>query len=131
MRRWWNWQEYLAAEHPGRRATFEAFEALLRRALRRVHVRVRRARSPGSTRRPCAQVAELVAGAGTRLVDPHLALAPPPATWAAGRWRARLFLLNALLGAVATPGGTYPNAWNKFVPRPIHTAAAPARTGTS
>jgi hypothetical protein len=28
--------------------------------------------------------------------------------------------LNALLGAVATPGGTFPNAWNKFVPRPIY-----------
>jgi anaerobic selenocysteine-containing dehydrogenase len=31
-----------------------------------------------------------------------------------------LFLLNALMGAVATEGGTFPNAWNKFVPRPIH-----------
>ncbi len=29
-----------------------------------------------------------------------------------------LFLLNALTGAVAVEGGTYPNAWNKFVPRP-------------
>ena len=25
-----------------------------------------------------------------------------------------------LLGALATEGGLYPNAWNKFVPRPIH-----------
>jgi anaerobic selenocysteine-containing dehydrogenase len=31
-----------------------------------------------------------------------------------------LFLLNALLGAVATEGGTHPNAWNKFVPKPRH-----------
>jgi hypothetical protein len=29
-------------------------------------------------------------------------------------------MLNALLGAIATPGGVYPNAWNKFVPRPIY-----------
>ncbi|MGB7488710.1 MAG: molybdopterin dinucleotide binding domain-containing protein, partial [Thermoanaerobaculia bacterium] len=29
-------------------------------------------------------------------------------------------LLNALLGAVAREGSTYPNAWNKFVPRPIY-----------
>jgi anaerobic selenocysteine-containing dehydrogenase len=36
-----------------------------------------------------------------------------------------LFLLNCLLGAVATEGGTYPNAWNKFVPRPIHTPGHP------
>ena len=32
----------------------------------------------------------------------------------------------SLLGAVATPGGTYPNAWNKFVPRPIYTPPHPA-----
>ena len=31
-----------------------------------------------------------------------------------------LFLINALLGAVATEGGVFPNAWNKFVPKPIH-----------
>ena len=27
---------------------------------------------------------------------------------------------NALVGAIATEGGTYPNAWNKFVPKPIY-----------
>ncbi len=36
-----------------------------------------------------------------------------------------LFMLNALLGAVATEGGVYPNAWNKFVPRPIYTPPHP------
>jgi anaerobic selenocysteine-containing dehydrogenase len=36
-----------------------------------------------------------------------------------------LFLISALLGAVATEGGTFPNAWNKFVPRPIHTPPHP------
>ncbi|HMB68224.1 MAG TPA: molybdopterin dinucleotide binding domain-containing protein, partial [bacterium] len=38
-----------------------------------------------------------------------------------GGWQVSrtLFLLNALLGAVAVPGGTYPNAWNKFVAKPI------------
>ncbi len=30
-----------------------------------------------------------------------------------------LLLLNALMGAIATEGGTFPSAWNKFVPRPI------------
>jgi len=29
-------------------------------------------------------------------------------------------MINALLGAIATEGGVYPNAWNKFVPRPIY-----------
>jgi hypothetical protein len=36
-----------------------------------------------------------------------------------------LFMLNALLGAIATEGGVYPNAWNKFVPRPIYTPPHP------
>ena len=72
-----------------------------------------------------AQVAETVAGAGSRL-STH--------TWRSaaagnlGGWQVArtLFLLNSLLGAVATPGGTYPNAWNKFVPRPIYTPPHPA-----
>src|SRR5437660_999874 len=34
-------------------------------------------------------------------------------------------MLNALLGAVATEGGVFPNAWNKFVPKPIHTPPHP------
>ena len=37
-----------------------------------------------------------------------------------------LFLLSALLGAVGTEGGTFPNAWNKFVPRPIHIPPHPS-----
>ena len=34
--------------------------------------------------------------------------------------------IAALLGAVATEGGTFPNTWNKFVPRPIHVPPHPA-----
>jgi hypothetical protein len=34
-------------------------------------------------------------------------------------------MLNALTGAIATAGGTFPNAWNKFVPRPIHVPPHP------
>ena len=44
-----------------------------------------------------------------------------------GGWQVSrtLFLISALLGAVATPGGTFPNAWNKFVPRPVHVPPHP------
>ena len=56
---------------------------------------------------------------------PTTGAAPPPATSAAGRSRAALFLLNALMGAVGVPGGVFPNAWNKFVPKPIHTPPHP------
>ena len=64
------------------------------------------------------EVAEVVAGAGSRLSTHNWrsAGAGNEGGWQVAR---TLFLLNALLGAVATPGGTYPNAWNKFVPRPI------------
>jgi anaerobic selenocysteine-containing dehydrogenase len=34
-------------------------------------------------------------------------------------------MLNALLGAVATEGGVFPNAWNKYVPKPIYTPPHP------
>ena len=45
-----------------------------------------------------------------------------------GGWQVSrtLFLISALLGAVAVPGGTFPNAWTKFVPKPIHTPPHPA-----
>jgi len=49
-----------------------------------------------------------------------------------GGWQVArcLFLLNSLLGAVAVSGGTFPNAWNKFVPRPIYTPPT-LHSGTS
>ena len=34
-------------------------------------------------------------------------------------------LISALLGAIGTEGGTFPNEWNKFVPKPIHTPPHP------
>jgi anaerobic selenocysteine-containing dehydrogenase len=38
-------------------------------------------------------------------------------------------MLNCLMGAVATEGGVFPNAWNKFVPKPIHTPPHPKMWG--
>ena len=50
-----------------------------------------------------------------------------------GGWQVprTLFLLNALLGAVATEGGTYPNAWNKFVPAADATCRRTRARGTT
>ena len=123
VRRWWNWQEYLEAEQPELAPDVRELRGGARPALRRLHLRAS-PRRVGRRRGGARRVAELVAGAGTRL-STH--------TWRSaaagnlGGWQVArsLFLLNALLGAVATEGGTYPNAWNKFVPQPIHTAAAP------
>ena len=123
VRRWWNWQEYLEAERPDLPATFDAFEQALREIYRDFTFDFA-ARESGIAPDVLAQVAEIVAGAGTRLAT-H--------TWRSaaagnlGGWQVSrtLFLLSALMGAVATPGGTYPNAWNKFVPKPIHTPPHP------
>jgi anaerobic selenocysteine-containing dehydrogenase len=147
VRRWWNWQEYMdprpspaASRHPlptgegqasaplpsgegGRRPgegipTFEDFEKRLR-DLYASYTFAFAEKESGIAAATIEQVAEIVAKAGKRLSS-H--------TWRSatagnlGGWQVAraLFLLNALLGAVGTEGGTFPNGWNKFVPRPIH-----------
>jgi anaerobic selenocysteine-containing dehydrogenase len=123
VRRWWNWQEYLACERPDVEPTFEAFQAALV-ALYDGFTFAYAAAESGVAEETIAEVARLVAGAGTRL-STH--------TWRSaaagnlGGWQVSrcLFLLNALTGAVSTPGGVAPNAWNKFVPRPIHVPPHP------
>ncbi len=124
VRRWWNWDRYLAAEHPGREQTFETFEEILRELYSAYTFAYAEAESgvPAETLR---QVAEMIAGAGTRLSTHNWRSA---AAGNLGGWQVSrtLFLLNALLGAVATPGGTHPNAWNKFVPKPIHSPPHPS-----
>ncbi len=123
VRRWWNWQEYLAHEHPDRPQTFEEFESVLAE-LYAEYTFERAERESGIDARALRDVARAVASAGTRLAT-H--------TWRSaaagnlGGWQVSrtLFLLNALLGAIGTEGGTFPNAWTKFVPRPVSTPAHP------
>jgi anaerobic selenocysteine-containing dehydrogenase len=125
VRRWWNWEEYLAFEHPDAERTFAAFERILGE-LYAAFTFERAERESGVPAADLREVAEVVASAGTRL-STH--------TWRSaaagnlGGWQVArtLFLLNALLAAVATEGGTFPNAWNKFVPRPIHSPGHPER----
>ncbi len=123
VRRFWNWREYLRVCRPGEPETFAGFE----RALADLYAEYTfefAAQESGVDAAAIEEVAKLVAKAGTRL-STH--------TWRSatagnlGGWQVArcLFLLNALTGAVATPGGTFPNAWNKFVPRPIHTPPHP------
>ncbi len=123
VRRWWNWREYLRARHPGGQETFERFEAELAREYESYTFEFA-AKESGIDAETIAEVAEIVARAGTRLAT-H--------TWRSaaagnlGGWQVSrtLFLLNALLGAIGTEGGTHPNVANKFVPRPIHVPAHP------
>ncbi len=118
VRRWWNWEEFLVCEHPDAEVSFESFEAILKQLYSGFTFEFA-AKESGVAVEVLQEVASVVGTAGSRL-STH--------TWRsatagnAGGWQVArtLFLLNALLGAVATEGGTHPNAWNKFVPRPIY-----------
>jgi len=123
VRRWWNWDRYLAAEHPEAPQTFESFEQILADLYSGFTFEYAAAES-GVAAETLREVAETIAGAGTRLSTHNWRSA---AAGNLGGWQVSrtLFLLNALLGAVATPGGTHPNAWNKFVPKPIHSPPHP------
>ena len=123
VKRWWNWEEYLQSRGtPGR---FEDFELALRDLYAPYSFELA-AKESGVAASTIAQIAEIVAGAGKRL-STH--------TWRSatagnlGGWQVAraLFLLNALSGAVGTEGSVFPNAWNKFVPRPIHMPPHPPK----
>jgi anaerobic selenocysteine-containing dehydrogenase len=118
VRRWWNWEEYLASCRPDLPRTFEAFEEALASLYAEFTFEFAAAES-GIPASVLEEVAEVVASAGHRFSSHNWRSA---AAGNLGGWQVSrtLFLLNALLGAVATEGGTFPNAWNKFVPRPIH-----------
>ncbi len=115
---WWNWAEYLAACRPDEPQTFEAFQQALADEYDRYTLEFA-AQESGIDVATLAEVAEVVAGAGTAFSchSWRSAAAANLGGWQVSR---TVFFLAALLGAVATPGGTFPNAYHKFVPRPIH-----------
>ncbi|MGH3273339.1 MAG: molybdopterin-dependent oxidoreductase, partial [Streptosporangiaceae bacterium] len=123
VRRWWNWEEYLTRCRPDLEPTFEAFQGVLAQLYAEFTFEYAAAES-GIDAAVLEQVAEVIADAGTRFACHSWRSA---AAGNLGGWQVSrtLFLISALLGAVATPGGTFPNAWNKFVPRPIHTPPHP------
>ena len=121
VRRWWNWREYLEAlqeKEPDFPPTFESFEEVLAGLYCEFSFEYAEKES-GVEASVVEEVAGIVAKAGTRLSTHNWRSA---AAGNLGGWQVSrsLFLLNALLGAVAKPGSTYPNGWNKFVARPIH-----------
>lgn len=132
VRRWWNWEEYLEESSELRVSSFESrtskreFEEF-ERALRELYSSYTfefAAHESGVDAAALEEIAKVVATAGTKLSSHNWRSA---SSGNSGGWQVArcLFLLNALLGAVATEGGVFPNAWNKFVPRPIHTPPHP------
>jgi anaerobic selenocysteine-containing dehydrogenase len=124
VRRWWNWPEYLTARAPQLEPVFESFEAELAGLYDEFTFEFAAAES-GIDAATLAEVAEVVAAAGTRF-SAHCWRSAAAANLGGWQVSRTVFLLSALLGAVATPGGTFPNAWNKFIPKPIHTPPHPA-----
>jgi anaerobic selenocysteine-containing dehydrogenase len=125
VRRWWNWEEYMAVEHPELETSFEGFEEVLKNLYADFTFEYA-ARESGVDAARLEEVARVVSKAGTRFSSHNWRSA---AAGNSGGWQVArtLFLINALLGAVATEGGVYPNAWNKFVPKPIYTPPHPPR----
>lgn len=117
MRRWVNWQEYLAAEHPKEPQTFERFIELLL-DLYAEYTPEFAAGESGVAAEMIVDIARQIGHAGTAFAA-H--------TWRAasagnlGGWQVprALWFLSVLTGSIGTPGGTAPYTWNKFVPTPF------------
>ena len=123
VRTWWNWQEYLAAVHPDDPPTFESFQTRLKEEYSSYTLEYA-SQETGISEATLLETAALIATAGTAFASHNWRSA---AAGNLGGWQVSrsIFMINALLGAVATEGGTHLNAWNKFVPRPIHTPPHP------
>ena len=117
MRRWVNWQEYLAAEHPGEPQTFERYIELL--------IDLYAEYTPAFAARESGVAAEMIVDIARQIGQAGTAFAAH--TWRAasagnlGGWQVprALWFLSVLTGSIGTPGGTAPYTWNKFVPTPF------------
>jgi anaerobic selenocysteine-containing dehydrogenase len=117
MRRWVNWQEYLAAEHPGEPQTFERFIELL--------IDLYAEYTPAFAAQESGVAAEMIVDIARQIGQAGTAFAAH--TWRAasagnlGGWQVprALWFLSVLTGSIGTPGGTAPYTWNKFVPTPF------------
>jgi anaerobic selenocysteine-containing dehydrogenase len=117
LRRWVNWQEYLAAEHPWEPQTFDRFVELLIDVYAE-YTPAFAASESGLAEDVIVDIARQIGHAGTAFAA-H--------TWRAasagnlGGWQVSraLWFLSVLTGSVGTPGGTAPHSWNKFVPAPF------------
>jgi anaerobic selenocysteine-containing dehydrogenase len=159
VRRWWNWEEYLTAgvgsqetgageekqprsgemfiasgsinisrlRHEDETFQFEQFERKLKELYAEYTFELAEKES-GVDAKTIEEIAKVVATAGTKLSSHNWRSVTSGVNggWSVAR---ALFMLNALLGAVATEGGVFPNAWNKFVPKPIHTPPHPKMWG--
>jgi anaerobic selenocysteine-containing dehydrogenase len=116
VEKWTNWDEYLREERPDLPVTFESFHT----ALEELYAAYTPEFAAEESGVPAATIVEIARGIG----DAGGALATHiwrnTAAGNLGGWQVAraLELLVVLMGAVSTPGGTAPSAWNKAIPAP-------------
>lgn len=113
LRDWVNWQDYLAAEHPGKDTFADFIDAL--KAEYADYTPEFAARESGADPAMVVEVARKIGEAGERFATHNWRSAGSGnlGGWAVARC---LHFLNVLTGSVGTVGGTSPSAWNKFKP---------------
>ncbi|HEU4343562.1 MAG TPA: molybdopterin-dependent oxidoreductase [Candidatus Binatia bacterium] len=116
VRKWVNWEEYLREEHADQPQTFQSFVSILKQIYGRYTPEFA-AKEAGVDPQVLVEVAHEVARAGPAF-STHVwrnAAAGNLGGWQVARG---LQFLSVLVGAVGTPGGTAPNAANKYIPAP-------------
>ena len=114
VRRWVNWETFLAEEFPDRPQEFESLEqALLDHYAEYTPAEAERITGISATE--IRDIAEIIAAHPTKFASHNWRAA---GAGNLGGWQVArcLFFLNVLTGSVATKGGTSGNGWNKFKP---------------
>ncbi len=116
VEKWTNWDEYLREERPDLPVTFDAFHAALE-DLYAPYTPEFAAEESGVPAATIVEIARAIGAAGGALAT-HIWR--NTAAGNLGGWQVAraLELLVVLMGAVSTPGGTAPSAWNKAIPAP-------------
>ena len=116
VRRWTNWEQYLAATEPDGPGTFERFLERL--------VELYDAYTPEYAVEECkiesgtvTWLADRIEEAGSRFAS-HLWRNTAAGNLGGWQTARALLLLHVLTGSVGSEGGVNPNAWDKFVPKP-------------
>ena len=114
VRRWTNWETYLAKTRPDLEVKFE----LLERALLDEYEEYTPERAEYVTGVPAEQLREIasVIGAHPTKFASHNCRAAGAGNLGGWQTARCLFFLNVLTGSVGTIGGTSGNGWNKFKP---------------
>ena len=116
VEKWTNWDEYLREERPDLPVTFDAFHGALEE-LYAAYTPEFAAEESGVAAATIVEIATAIGAAGGALAT-HIWR--NTAAGNLGGWQVAraLELLVVLMGAVSTPGGTAPSAWNKAIPAP-------------